>query len=643
MRMFEQKSIAITVACLVCFIVLVFSSNTSRSEGISLNDAADKVINEIFSGELGERAMFAAPESKQAGDEIIADFSGARVDVTTDSWFFFIDEQPAAGWEHPAQYIFVDIVTGAIRTNSLTAPPQELSSLIPINAVAQAQLVIIDQNAISVEDVPATNPIITIPVKKNYAVLVSGGFNAFNNYSRYWNDIAFIYRALKDKYNFDDEEIIVLFANGTHLPTADLDDDGRDDIDFAATKANLANVLNQVAGNMDGTGKFFFYSTNHGGQESGQDAKLYLWGESIRDDELADLIKNIRAKQSIYTMEQCYSGGMMDDILAATMETGTSACVMTAANFDEVSYAADTEGNYDEYVFHWTSAVYGKDPDNNPVNADMNGDGRVTMREAHEYARTMDSASETPQIGESIVGACDAVLFNKPASIKSSGVWRSNDVVFPGWETVAFSDDNWPFARSPYPSSAHPTDLVPGTNASFMWHDPAATSDGTKGSDVAFFRFSFNLDLRPGTVLSAGAGTARISADDDYEFYVNGQLVFENKDNGFADKVDTVDFSSHLQDGQNVFAIHAVDGGWGSPFDRLYERVLFDAAILLPGDLNKDLCVDRSDLAILLTEIRKSLPHNLTYDLNADGIVNIADARKLVTLFTHDRGAACGQ
>jgi Divergent InlB B-repeat domain len=109
-------------------------------------------------------------------------------------------------------------------------------------------------------------------------------------------------------------------------------------------------------------------------------------------------------------MEQCFSGGMMDDILAAATQMGTSVCVMTAARFDEFSWGADTEGDYDEYVFHWTSAVFGRDPSGAPINADTNGDGTVTMREAHQYAQARDSASEHPQIGESMSGACDVTL-----------------------------------------------------------------------------------------------------------------------------------------------------------------------------------------------------------------------------------------
>jgi len=60
------------------------------------------------------------------------------------------------------------------------------------------------------------------------------------------------------------------------------------------------------------------------------------------------------------------------------------------------------------------------------------------------------------------------------------------------------------------------------------------------------------------------------------------------------------------------------------------------------GDLNDDRCVDSADVSIILTEMRSPVPHNLTYDLNKDGTVNIADARYLVRHFSKPKGMPCG-
>jgi hypothetical protein len=61
------------------------------------------------------------------------------------------------------------------------------------------------------------------------------------------------------------------------------------------------------------------------------------------------------------------------------------------------------------------------------------------------------------------------------------------------------------------------------------------------------------------------------------------------------------------------------------------------------GDLNTDECIDRTDLQLLLKVIRGLTPPDplVFYDLNSDEVINIADARRLVTLFTNLRGTPC--
>jgi len=60
----------------------------------------------------------------------------------------------------------------------------------------------------------------------------------------------------------------------------------------------------------------------------------------------------------------------------------------------------------------------------------------------------------------------------------------------------------------------------------------------------------------------------------------------------------------------------------------------------LPGDLNGDCCVDQSDLALIMAQIR-GRTGNLIYDMNGDGRLDIADARTLVLRFTNPGGAPC--
>lgn len=291
---------------------------------------------------------------------------------------------------------------------------------------------------------------------------------------------------------------------------------------------------------------------------------------------------------------------------------------------------------------------------NNPINSDEDvlkilinlgsgtppGTGNDRWHDFHhdndEGTNTGLTVIEFDEFGDNFI------CFNLPPKVPvlSGRGWRTSDTLQEGWETVAFDDSSWPQARAPYPNPNPPTNLLPGTTAQHMWHDPNNDYDGKDGPDTAYFRYQFKYNPAPGN--PAAQAVAKITVDDDYWFYVNGNLVFVNNDGGNADQVDVVDFSPYIQAGTNVLAIKAVDS-FG-----IWERVLFDATIStgpldapLVGDLNGDCCVDRGDFNLIISEIRSPTPNESVYDLNNDGVVNIADARFLVTRFTNPRGAAC--
>jgi hypothetical protein len=415
-----KKSRAITISFItmvVCILVWFIRSEASfiqRNQILTSNQAKDRVISTLYQGEIGNRALFVNPQVKVRGSHIASWRDPSKLKVNKDSWFFFVDEQPGANWEHRARYVLVEKGTGVVRSYDAKTPPREILELKAENSLAEKHLKMLKMTAKFYSRVRVPR-VIKLSRQKKYAVLVSGGWDSSHNYSRYWNDLAFIFMALKKKYRYNDEEIIVLYANGVRSPNGDLDGNRTNDIDYAATKANLTNVMNFIGANITKTGKFFFYSTNHGGQESEHDAYLYLWGESIQDDELAALSRNIKCGEAIYVMEQCYSGGMMDDLLTAQTYpcTNPKLCIMTAANYNEPSWSCDTEGSYDEYVYHWTSAIFGATPTGARVNADINGDRKVSMNEAHLYAKDRDSRDEHPTSGSCVPGGCNETLSPK--------------------------------------------------------------------------------------------------------------------------------------------------------------------------------------------------------------------------------------
>lgn len=59
------------------------------------------------------------------------------------------------------------------------------------------------------------------------------------------------------------------------------------------------------------------------------------------------------------------------------------------------------------------------------------------------------------------------------------------------------------------------------------------------------------------------------------------------------------------------------------------------------GDLDGNTCVDRTDLMLLLGAIRARSDALSRYDLNADGAINVLDARMLTLHFNNSRGLPC--
>jgi len=95
----------------------------------------------------------------------------------------------------------------------------------------------------------------------------------------------------------------------------------------------------------------------------------------------------------VIVMEQCFSGGLIADMA----QGGSNRIITSAAGEYEPSRAMPPAPyNYDEFSYHFTSAINGADPKGKEVNADTNGDGKISMVEAFNYARSKDTQLETP-------------------------------------------------------------------------------------------------------------------------------------------------------------------------------------------------------------------------------------------------------
>jgi len=365
-------------------------------------DAVARVTDELLGGSLTGLRLYVDPEPLAAGTTV-SDWHRELYRAPAAGWLVFVDPHPAANWEHDCYYVFVDRATGAMERIAAMTPPAQQARLVEITngrdnpppGMSEAMHTWLRERLAGLPKPPARER------GQAYAFILSGGANQGNNHIRYWNDCAFIYTTLTEYYEYPDENIYVCISDGTNPAVdrsdgtnspPDLDGDGDDDIQYPATYSYVQQVFNELATVLTPSDQLFIFTTDHGSQVSGYDCYLNLWNfEELHDDQLAAFVDALPCETVICCFEQCFSGGMVDDL------EGDGRVIATAANWDEYSWAMPPNYIYDEFVYYWTSAVAWQEPDGTPVDADTNDDGLVSMHEAFLYAETHDTADETPQ------------------------------------------------------------------------------------------------------------------------------------------------------------------------------------------------------------------------------------------------------
>lgn len=372
------------------------AASIGRDEAIAL------VTRTQLGGSLTGVRLYVDPRMMSAG-EAVPTWRGEVFRAATAGWFIFIDRVPGANWEHSCSYVFVDAVSGGIRRFEAMAPPRSQPELLEITHGRDDPPPGISERELARFSKRLGRLPRPVPARSGaWALIISGGGDPAHNYARYWNDCAFIYRALVQYYGYPDDHIRVLISDGTDpaidrndgtsSPT-DLDGDGDVDTDSPATLGDIRQVFGELASTLTPDDQLFIYTTDHGVLLSGdRRCALVAWtGQLLTDDQMAACVAALPCASITCCFEQCYSGGMIDDLAA------DGRVIATACNFNEVSYPMPPDYTFDSFVYHWTSVVARQNPDGDPVDSDANGDGVVSMREAFLYAQANDHVGETPQ------------------------------------------------------------------------------------------------------------------------------------------------------------------------------------------------------------------------------------------------------
>ncbi len=417
-------------------------------------------------------------------------------------WTIFVDAYPYAGWAHDC-YIY-KIPKFMNPTSSL--PQAELSAALrmPPLDVEMEPLELIARNEIS--EVPDVEKVEISPEQaavaaRTYAVIINGGYSLRYNHIRFWNDCSYIYKVLTNKFGIPKNHIFPIMSDGTKKgndtyaldsqknvvyfsQNLDLDGDGINEINMEASKENVRNTISSLINKLNKNDHLFIFTTGHGEISNGyKSSKLYLWDDHIEDHEFAELLAPITQKSVNVNvvMGQCYSGGFVDDL------SKLGCVISTASDYDEMSYG-DLSLGYDEFLYLWTTAIYGRFIETNTSIGtlhDLDKNGRISMYEAYIYAKSRDrfinppllkpNEKETPQYSSTPEMLGDELSFDfiptprmdlyikdnyddsdnkgedtgKEPNITTEKFWTSPDI----W--VRNKDDNETWHQNPIYSPSH--------------------------------------------------------------------------------------------------------------------------------------------------------------------------------------------
>lgn len=381
-------------------------------------------------------------------------------------WVALVDLYPMANWSHPCEYIFIDIFYGTIMKITKNMPPMQLGELfipkrldITYDSVGIVRpkyhnKILQKKSQSYSSDYPAETP-----ESSKWAVIISGGFERDRNYIRYWNDCAAVYSTLLN-YGYSADHIFVAISDGLddgadykeygstyNSSPWDLDGNGTDDIQYAADRDGIYQLFNDIGSVMPEGDELFVFTTDHGSIVEG-DSYLCLWNHGfMADHEFASLVGNLNPGILNVVMEQCHSGGFIDDFQNLNLN---SFVITTACAPEQSSYTMEN-GLYDEYIYWWCTAINGITPDGIEIDhADYNNDGYISMYEAHIYACTHDTRLESPMqysdthcIKYSLTLTDMLSLCDSPVNVDGYDLYIKDNTADLGVEPNPTTDKSW--------------------------------------------------------------------------------------------------------------------------------------------------------------------------------------------------------
>ena len=384
----------------------------------------------------------------------------------------FVDDNPLANWGHAARLVFVkddltafvawyvnepvkvvadgaDVALEDVCGNVELPPPPTIGEM--RNALKEFD----KETGLLEENIRTTGG----DTSHSYAILISGGYNIYNNHTRYWGDVAAVYSTLTRKYGIPKSHIKVCMSDGTsssadvstdyysyshssfsgNSSPLDLDGDGSADVGYSATRSSIQSAFSSFRNSLTSSDQLFVFATDHGSEDDSGNAYICLWGEDEMSVSSFASLTSGMACPVAYAFEFCYSGAFISTLRSqgGTRIVATAASDETSSAWSRTSSVTGigfSTGIYymDPWVYYFVGALRGYFPqvsvspwnDGTSCSADTTGDNCVSIREASDYASNKiraDGYPESPNYGESSSGTGSSFFLAKGLSSGGGG------------------------------------------------------------------------------------------------------------------------------------------------------------------------------------------------------------------------------
>jgi hypothetical protein len=288
--------------------------------------------------------------------------------VATGGHVEFVDLVPGANWAHPARIEVTGASKMLVESIPVRVPPRDLKFKT-------------DPVTFHMSDFGGKYKVAA--PEHFFALMINGAAD-----ERHRNDFAFLYRTLVQVYGYLPKNIFVADSNFISTADSDLDGDGKPDIGYQSTMGGVQDLMKDLATKITANDQLLVATDDHGDTQDGE-STLYLFDGEMKASAFATLLTAIPAGRVLSIHEPCYSGGFVRATSAPTRAT------MAAASDRELSWASE-DLNWDEFIYRVISAFSHQTHDGQPVDADLNGDGKISAREAFGWAVSRDVRPESP-------------------------------------------------------------------------------------------------------------------------------------------------------------------------------------------------------------------------------------------------------